>query len=82
MQFQHSIEQTSGDNKEKYHFCLGIITCSNTKFSRITSEELYGTWWGELLVSEILGVEWFISQNLYMLVLRASHQSLLFNAEL
>ena len=34
----YNIKQTSDENKEKYQ--LGIISWSNTKFSKLTSQEL------------------------------------------
>ena len=40
LQYQYNIKQTSDENKEKYQ--LGIINWSNTKFSMLTSQELYG----------------------------------------
>ena len=36
----YNIEQTSDENKEKYQ--LGIISWFNTKFFKLTSQELYG----------------------------------------
>ena len=38
-EFWNNIKQTSDENKEKYQ--LGDISWSNTKFSKITSWELY-----------------------------------------
>ena len=34
----------------KTNFNLGIISWSNTKFSELTLEELYGWQWGELQI--------------------------------
>ena len=42
----YNIEQTSDENKEKYQ--LGVISWFNTKFFKLTSQELYGRQQGEL----------------------------------
>ena len=47
-EFWNNIKQTSDENKEKYQ--LGDISWSNTKFSKITSWELYDKKYGELLI--------------------------------
>ena len=36
----YNIKQARDENKEKYQ--LGIISWSNNKFSKLTSQELYG----------------------------------------
>ena len=36
----YNVKQTSDENKKKYQ--LGIISWFNTKFSELTSQELYG----------------------------------------
>ena len=42
----YNIEQTSDENKEKYQ--LGVISWFNTKFFKLTLQELYGRQQGEL----------------------------------
>ena len=42
----YNIKQTSKENKEKYQ--LGFISWSNTKFFKLTSQELYDRQQGEL----------------------------------
>ena len=42
----YNIEQTSDENKEKYQ--LGVISWFNTKFFKLTSQELYDRQQGEL----------------------------------
>ena len=44
----YNIKQTSDENKENID--KGIISWSNTKFSKLTSQELYGRQEGELLM--------------------------------
>ena len=38
LQYQYNTKQASDENQEKYQ--LGIISWSNTKFSKLTSQEL------------------------------------------
>ena len=42
LQYQYNIKQKMNKNTEKYQ--LGVISWSNTRFSKLTSEELYGRW--------------------------------------
>ena len=42
----YNIKQTSDENKEKYQ--LRVISWFNTKFFKLTSQELYGRQQGEL----------------------------------
>ena len=50
LQYKYNIKQTSDENKEKYQ--LGDISWFNTKFSKLTSQELYGR-----IIYEILEVK-------------------------
>ena len=47
----------------KNNISYGIINWFKTKFSKLTSQELYSRQYGELLINEILGVKGLICKN-------------------